>query len=63
MKFDWYQATIEDNPLAVLEQVKKLGHEVRNADSAAKRWRYQQGWEVLHEKRGTVALLMCGGKW
>ena len=61
MKFDWYQATIEDNPLAVLEQVKKLGHEVRAADSAAKRWRYQQGWEVLHEKRGTVALVMCGG--
>lgn len=61
MKFDWYQATIEDNPLAVLEQVKKLGHEVRPADSAAKRWRYRQGWEVLHEKRGTVALVMCGG--
>ena len=61
MKFDWYQATIEDSPLAVLEQVKKLGHEVRPADSAAKRWRYRQGWEVLHEKRGTVALVMCGG--
>ena len=61
MKFDWYQATIEDNPLAVLEQVKKLGHEVRSADSAAKRWRYRQGWEVLHNQRGTVALVMCGG--
>ena len=61
MKFDWYQATVEDDPLAVLEQVKKLGHEVRTADSAAKRWRYSQGWEVLHEQRGTVALVMCGG--
>ena len=39
MKFDGYQATIEDDPLAVLEQVKKLGHEVRQADAAAKRWR------------------------
>lgn len=61
MKFDWYQATIEDNPLAVLEQVRKLGQEVRGADSAARRWRYRQGWEVLHETRGTVALVMCGG--
>lgn len=61
MKFDWYQATVEDNPLAVLEQVRKLGHEVRAADSAARRWRYRQGWEVLHESRGTVALVMCGG--
>ena len=40
---------------------RSLGHEVRAADSAAKRWRYRQGWEVLHEKRGTVALVMCGG--
>ena len=61
MRFDWYQATIEDNPLAVLEQVKKLGHEVRTADSAAKRWRYQQGWEVHHNDRGVVALVMAGG--
>lgn len=61
MRFDWYQTTIEDNPLAVLEQVRKLGHEVRTADSAARRWRYRQGWEVLHETRGTVALVMCGG--
>ena len=61
MKFDWYQATIEENPLAVLEEVKKLGHEVRTSDSAARRWRYQQGWEVLHKQRGTVALVMCGG--
>jgi DNA relaxase NicK len=61
MKFDWYQATIEDNPIAVLDQVKKLGNEVRSADSSARRWRYRQGWEVLHETRGTVALVMCGG--
>lgn len=61
MRFDWYQSSIEDTPIAVLDQVKKLGHEVRTADTAAKRWRYRQGWEVLHETRGVVALVMCGG--
>ena len=61
MRFDWYQGTIEDTPHAVIEQVRKLGHEVRTADNAAKRWRYRQGWEILHNTRGTVALVMAGG--
>lgn len=61
MKFDWYQATIEDSPHAVIEQVRKLGHEVRQADGAARRWRYKQGWEVIHNQRGTVAMVMAGG--
>lgn len=61
MRFDWYQGTIEDTPQAVIEQVRKLGHEVRVADGAAKRWRYRQGWEILHNTRGTVALVMAGG--
>lgn len=61
MRFDWYQATIEDKPHAVLDQVKKLGHEVRVADGAARRWRYRQGWEVLHRDKGSVALVMAGG--
>lgn len=61
MKFDWYQGTIEDTPHAVIEQVRKLGHEVRQADGAARRWRYRQGWEVLHAERGTVAMVMAGG--
>ena len=60
MKFDWYQAGIEETQ-PVIEQVRKLGHEVRQADAAARRWRYQQGWEILHETRGTVALVMAGG--
>nr|CRY95055.1 hypothetical protein [uncultured prokaryote] len=61
MRFDWYQASIEDHPLAVLEQVQKLGTEVRQADAIARRWRYAQGWEVLHPTRGTAAVVMCGG--
>ena len=61
MRFDWYQATIEDSPAAVLDHVRKLGAEVRASDSVARRWRYSQGWEVLHPDRGTVATVMCGG--
>lgn len=61
MRFDWYQATIEDTPVAVLDQVQKLGHEVRVADGAARRWRYRQGWEVHHNEKGVVALVMAGG--
>ena len=61
MKFDWYQGTIEDTPQAVLEQVRKLGHEVQQADASARRWRYKQGWEVIHRERGTVAMVMAGG--
>ena len=61
MKFDWYQAGIEEKPQPVIEQVRKLGHEVRQADASARRWRYQQGWEIIHETRGTVALVMAGG--
>lgn len=61
MRFDWYQATIEDKPHAVLEQVQKLGHEIRVADGAARRWRYRQGWEIHHRDKGAVALVMAGG--
>lgn len=61
MRFDWYQCTVEDTPLAVLDQVRKLGHEVTNADSVARRWRYQQGWAINHNQRGTIAHVLCGG--
>lgn len=61
MRPDWYQGTIEDTPQAVIDQVRKLGDEVRVADGAAKRWRYRQGWEILHNTRGVVALVMAGG--
>lgn len=61
MKFDWYQTTIEDKPLAVIEQVRKLGTEVRQADASARRWRYRQGWEVLNSSGLPVAMVMAGG--
>lgn len=61
MRFDWYQTTIEADPVVALETLAKLGHEVRPADSLAKRYRYDQGWQVHHHARGVVATVMAGG--
>lgn len=61
MRFDWYQTTIEDKPLVVLDALAKLGHEVRSADGLAKRYRYQQGWEIHHRTLGVVAHCFAGG--
>lgn len=61
MRFDWYQTTIHDNPHHVIETLEKLGHEVRQNDSAAKAYRYRQGWEVHHNARGVVARIFAGG--
>lgn len=61
MRFDWYQATIEDKPTDVVGMLAKLGHEVRVADGPAKAYRYKQGWEVHHNERGVVARVFAGG--
>lgn len=61
MRFDWYQATIEEKPREVLATMAKLGHEMRPADGLAKRYRYAQGWAVHHHQRGIVAHVFAGG--
>lgn len=61
MRFDWYQATIEADTLSVLNSVSKLGSEVINADSMARRYRYDQGFAVCHPQRGVVAHVLAGG--
>src|SRR5664279_5268264 len=61
MRFDWYQTTIDDTPHHVIDQLTKLGHEVRPNDSAAKAYRYKQGWEVHHNEHGVVARIFAGG--
>lgn len=61
MRFDWYQATIEDKPLQVIDLLLKLGHEVRQSDGPAKAYRYKQGWEIHHNQRGVVARVFAGG--
>lgn len=61
MKFDWYQTTIEHDPMKVLSVIAKLGHEVRNNDGIAKTYRYKQGFQVHHNERGIVATVVMGG--
>jgi hypothetical protein len=61
MRFDWYQATIEASVTDVIGSVGKLGHELRPADSLARRYCYQQGWAVHHNERGIVATIFAGG--
>ena len=57
MRFDWYQATVEAEPLAVINMLSKLGDKVVRADNAAKRWRYRQGFEVLSNSTGHAAYI------
>jgi len=61
MRFDWYQTTIDDSPNNVIGILSKLGHEVRQNDSAAKAYRYKQGWEIHHHGRGVIARVFAGG--
>lgn len=61
MKFDWYQTTIEHDPMKVLGVIAQLGHEVRQNDGIAKTYRYQQGFQVHHNERGIVATVVMGG--
>lgn len=61
MRFDWYQTSIEADPREAVMTIAKLGHELRPADSMAKRYRYNQGWAVHHNQRGVVAHVFAGG--
>lgn len=61
MRFDWYQATINDSPVRVIQTLAKLGHEVRANDRVGKMYRYTQGFEVHHQQRGVVARIACNG--
>jgi hypothetical protein len=61
VRFDWYQATIQDDPRRVIGTLGKLGHEVRSNDRVGKMYRYTQGFEVHHRERGVVARIACDG--
>lgn len=61
MRFDWYQATVEDTVPQVIATIKKLGSEVKQNDGPARAYRYKQGWEVLHNEHGVVARVFAGG--
>jgi hypothetical protein len=61
MRFDWYQTTIEADPRDVLQTIAKLGHKAEPADALARRYRYSQGWQILHDQNGIVAHVFAGG--
>lgn len=61
MRFDWYQATVEDSVQQVIGTLAKLGHEVQPNDGPARAYRYRQGWEVQHNELGVVARVFAGG--
>lgn len=61
MRFDWYQATIDEEPRAAVMTIAKLGHELRAADGLAKRYHFNQGWAVHHNQKGVVAHVFAGG--
>lgn len=61
MRFDWYQATIQEHPGIVLEKVRSLGHSLAPADALARRYRFDQGFQVRHHQKGVVATVLAGG--
>lgn len=61
MRFDWYQVSVEDKPLTVIDTIAKLGDEVRPADGMAKCYHYQQGWAIHSNTRGILAHVFAGG--
>lgn len=62
MKFDWYQARIQDHPATVAAALGKLGHVVQVNDRIARMYRYTNGLEVVHKDRGVVARMAYGGE-
>lgn len=61
MRFDWYQTSIHRQPPEVIERLLTLGHELRPADGLARRYHYQQGFQVHHHQKGVVATVLAGG--
>lgn len=60
-RFDWYQATVRQPVGLVLETLAKLGDSTAPADGLARKLRYQQGVDVMHQSRGKVASILWGG--
>ena len=54
MRFDYYQATIEDDPRLVVTTLAKLGHTLEPCHNLAKAYRYKEGYRILHNDIGHV---------
>lgn len=61
MRFDYYQATIEDDPRAVVGKLALLGHQLDPCHSLAKAYRYSEGYRIMHKDVGPVGTVLLGG--
>ncbi|MDZ4284192.1 MAG: hypothetical protein U1C04_25970 [Hydrogenophaga sp.] len=61
MRFDYYQATIEDDPRRVVDTLAKLGHQLDPCHNLAKSYRYSEGYRIMHNDVGLVGTVMLGG--
>lgn len=52
MRFDYYAATIEDDPKRVVDAIGKLGHTLETCHNLAKAYHYTDGYTVLHNQTG-----------
>lgn len=61
MRFDWYEGAILADPVIVLDEVRKLGHTLKQCDGLARSRNFRQGFQVHHNELGNVATLLMGG--
>lgn len=54
MRFDYYAATIEDDPARVLGTLEKLGHSLDECHRLAAAYRYAEGYTVQHQNTGAA---------
>lgn len=52
MRFDYYAATIEDDPKAVVDTLQKLGHSLDPCHNLAKAYHYTDGYSVMNDQTG-----------
>jgi hypothetical protein len=52
MRFDYYATTIQAEPVAVVETLRKLGHELKPCHNLAKAYHYTDGYAVEHNQTG-----------
>lgn len=54
MRFDYYAATIEDDPKRVMDTLGKLGHYIEPSHQLAKAYHYTDGYSVMSNDSGLV---------
>ena len=61
MRFDYYSATVETDPMTVLKTLSKLGDPTltKRCDGLARAYRYDAGWEIIHPETGTACKILA----